>query len=364
MTRSVLACALLLCASPADDLRAQTENAAHVEVSAGSLGAIRLELGGWIQFRWEHEVSGTDEFQEGFSLTRARLDLKGEAIDGAVVFRIQPEFSGTPSLRDAYIEAPLWHGATVRAGQYPVPFQWSVSPKREQLSEGGITQREFGTPTGRDVGILVQGESYQGRVYYAMGLYSGEGLNRRLPSTTGYLTAHRVGFAVAGRIPRDESDWQRTPATQLSLGLGLEAANRNRGREWGEEVDLVGLEADWVTVMADVQLQGRGLSATAEAYWRQVAPRVDFAKSFEGWGIGLSAGYALPTSDPLEGVVRLQRLQRDTQRPGTRLGSIDAGLNLYLRGHALKVRAYGSRIWRGMGVTTDALVTDVNLLVG
>ncbi|MBI4538872.1 MAG: hypothetical protein HY704_05090, partial [Gemmatimonadetes bacterium] len=89
-------------------------------------------------------------------------------------------------------------GLQLQVGQYPVSFQWRLSPRRHQFAEGGVASRAFSFPRIRDIGVLLHGENPRRSASYALGVYNGAGPNVELGASNGHMVSAGVHVAVHG----------------------------------------------------------------------------------------------------------------------------------------------------------------------
>ncbi len=80
--------------------------------------AFRLNIGGWIQPRFEFQRRSDAENKSSFYMRRVRLDLRGHVFTDRLTFRIMPELARTANLRDGWINYAFRPWAQVRFGQF------------------------------------------------------------------------------------------------------------------------------------------------------------------------------------------------------------------------------------------------------
>jgi hypothetical protein len=150
------------------------------------------------------------------------------------------------------------------------------------------------------------------------------------------MASGRLRWAVAGELPVEEPDHAFSEEVQVSLGIGVQAANRNEVRQWDLGRSPTGNQrASWATGTGDVSVRWRGLSGFAEGYLRRVRPDDLQVDPYGGWAHTIGAGYFfVPRRWELVG--RHSRLRLDRRDPTTAERVWGLGLNVYHFGHAWK----------------------------
>jgi hypothetical protein len=303
--------------------------------------AFRLDIGGWVQPRYEFTRRSDAEDLSSFYMRRVRLDVRGHAITDRLTFRIMPELARTANLRDAWIDYAFSPQLQVRFGQFTAPFQWHryVSPRRQHFAERGVPSEAFGFPTGRDIGLSLHGRNDEGTLAYAAGIFDGAGRNIQFSDSRGHMVSGRLTWAVRGEVPREESDLVNSEELDWSVGGGLQAANKNEARAWDLGFSPVGNDrADWVAGTIDTRLAYQGFSVAADGYIRRVDPDAPEIGSYTGWAYMLSAGYFI-VPRKYEIVGRWSQLRLDRNLGATEETEWGLGFNIYHRGsHDWKTR--------------------------
>ena len=161
-----------------------------------------IQLRGNIIFRASAENPGSSEF----SINKARLGFSGELLKD-ISFKFQVETVPTPYLLDAQLDIAFHQAATLRLGQFKVPFsQENNSPDTDlctiKRSQPIVAMCPgFDTDSlGRDIGIALHGRL--STLEYTVGVFNGEEINK---------AATNKPKDLAGRI-------LFTPTDSLSLG--------------------------------------------------------------------------------------------------------------------------------------------------
>ncbi len=141
-------------------------------------GVNRLAVQARVQFRYTHVEAEAAANEDAFSIPRARLILKGNALDEDLSYELELDFAGGfVSLKDAYFDYCMLGGMVcVRPGQYKRPFsrQQITSSGKLELIDRSITDDAF--DAGRDIGLMLH-DNYEDSpsVEYALGLFNGTG---------------------------------------------------------------------------------------------------------------------------------------------------------------------------------------------
>jgi phosphate-selective porin OprO and OprP len=301
----------------------------------------RLNIGGWIQPRYEYTFRSNDnENISSFYMRRVRLDISGHVFNPALTFRIMPEFARTANLRDAWINYEFERELQARFGQYTVPFQWHryIAPRRQHFAERSNVSETFGFPQGRDIGLGFHGINKNQTFSYGAGFFDGAGRNIELSNSSGNMASGRVNFSLLGTLPREESDLAWSDEPQLSFGAGLQGATRSEVREWDLGRSLTAdRRVDWGTATGDVRVALKGFSVAGEGFVRRVSPKDSLVDSYTGAGWGFTGGYFIIPKQ-YEFVGRYNHLRLDNDDGDTRETEWGLGLNIYHNGHDWKTR--------------------------
>ncbi len=304
-------------------------------------GRYRLNVGGWIQPRYEFRRTPDDEDTSRFRLRRVRLNLTGHVFDEALTYRVMPDFAGDAELFDAWANYAFDPLVQVRFGQFSVPFHWHfcVSANRQHFAERGLAGAQFGVPAGYDLGVLLHGQDEADRFAWGLGIFDGAARGTRPRDNTGHLVSTRVRWAPLGELIAEESDLAQSEQVKVTLAGGAQGAWRSELRAWDLGRSPAGNErGEFATGTVDAVLHWRGLSLVGEGYLRRVWPDDSAVDAYTGWAYSTGAGwFVLPRR--VEVVGRFGQLMLDRDDGATRQREWAAGLNLYHRGHRWKTQA-------------------------
>lgn len=141
-------------------------------------------------------LDGT-ELTNRFLVRRARIGLAGTFYK-YFDFAVEADYSqgaagrdGNVVLTDGYLDIHYWPEFRLRAGQFKVPFgyEWLLSGNSLDFVERSLA---FNLVPQRDMGVMVHGSTFDGRVSYALGGFNGAGQNKRDTNDSKDLAARLV----------------------------------------------------------------------------------------------------------------------------------------------------------------------------
>jgi len=161
-----------------------------------------FKLGGYTQILYTAQDSDFD----GFTLHRARLSLSGELLKN-IRYKLQVDALKSPILLDALVEFAFYEAATLRIGQFKVPFSQESLTSAGDLETINRSQpvskmspgQDIGA-AGRDIGAMVYGRV--GIIEYSLGVFNGGGINKADTNGekdwAGRLVVHPASFLTIG----------------------------------------------------------------------------------------------------------------------------------------------------------------------
>jgi phosphate-selective porin OprO and OprP len=153
-------------------------SAEDTKESPAVTAANALKLSGYAQLLYTGQDSGLD----GFTLRRARFSLSGELLKN-VRFKLQLDAAKSPALYDAQIDFTLHEKASLRIGQFKVPFSLESLTSGSDLDTVNRSQpvsklapgQDIGS-SGRDIGAAAFGKI--AFIEYTIGVFNGAGMNK------------------------------------------------------------------------------------------------------------------------------------------------------------------------------------------
>lgn len=327
---------------------------------------------------------------QGAELRRARLQFKGHFWGRDNQFKVELAVSpkdvgvrdsansttpATSILLDWYLDLTHYRDASLRVGQYKVPFnrQRVISSGDLQLVDRSIVNANFNVD--RDIGLDLRSKNFLGLdlLKYYLGVFTGEGRNTAHQSDFGMMYLGRVELLPMGPF-KDylEVDFERWATPKLSVGLGyghLDRTRFDRGILGSPPAD--GGTTDFHLFNADALLKYAGWSVFSEAVLRrgsrnpgnaedETGQPIGVAPALEGYGAMLQTGYLLPrTRFEIAGRVGLVRpVGESTLAPQDEVGG---GVSYYFARHAYKLQADYFLLTRGDQPTRETHQVRVQL---
>lgn len=261
----ILSAALVPAALAADEPQAEPKPETTIDPTKGFVtfksGDNSLTLGAWGQFRMTVDdredfdaefppplpapqppaVSGTgqaDGTTVAFAIPRLRFYMQGTVFKPWMRYKIEVELANLRTdattninngrLTDAYVEFAKSPYATLRAGQYKVPFgmQELTSDTRQEFVDRSIASAKFAPA--RDVGLMLSGLFFDKRLGYQAGVFNGAGQNNPQDDRA-LLYVARVVYDPFGEYKLIESAVDDPQKNILHFGLAYRFGEVPRG---------------------------------------------------------------------------------------------------------------------------------------
>jgi phosphate-selective porin len=284
--------AVLLILLPA--ILAAQETTASPTVTASKA----FKLSGYGQFLY----TAQDPEIDAWSIHRARLVFSAELLKN-VRFKVQMDLVKSPALVDILVEFLLHEAASIRVGQFKVPFSLEMTTSSADLDLVNRSQTvnklspslDIGGG-GRDIGAVVFGKT--AFLEYTFGLFNGSGANKadtnEKKDLAGRLIVHPLSFLSIGASFYDGS---------YAPAAGAASVVRDR------------VGADLALIHGPISLKADFIQAEDGETLRR------------GWYV--QGGYVfLPKV--LQGIVRFDSYDPDDAASGDRLDTWTVGLNWFL----------------------------------
>ena len=245
-------------------------------------GNFALAPGAWLQTLYT--LTREDEkSSQGLELRRARVLFAGHAFgkDNRLFLQLGLSPSDVQlsdghvrrsPLFDAYLEFTQLRDASLRVGQYRVPFSRQRVMAFGNLALVDRAAANFEFSLDRDQGLHLFSSDLLGLglLRYQLGAFMGEGRDARAPRDMAMLYTARVELLPLGLFDDySEVDLERSQRPLLSLGAGyafLERGKSNRGILGTVATD--GGTTDSHHVTADALCKWRGVTLLVEAHYR------------------------------------------------------------------------------------------------
>lgn len=333
-----------------------------------------LTLGAWGQFRatfddrdefsadLEPTSSGfgeDDGVSTSLSIPRLRFYLQGTVFKPWLRYRMEVEVANLRTdavtninngrITDGYVEFAKCPHATLRAGQYKVPFgmQELVSDTRQEFVDRSIASVKF-APS-RDVGLMLGGQFLEGKkLGYQVGVFNGAGQNNPQDDQS-LMYVGRVWFDPFGEYRLVEGAVDNPEKNQLHVGVAYRGGEVPRGLssvgvfEDPDSETALGVEAAW---------KYRRFFAMAE-YFDQSSeqqnpvpgPDIDASGFHAQFGV-----FVVPSKQ--EVAVRYAEIEPDESISDAKQTEIRAVYGYFWRSHNMKLQADFGQITFGENFST------------
>lgn len=275
----ILSAALVPTVLAADEAQPEPKPETTVDPTKGFVtfksGDNSLTLGAWGQFRMtvddREEFSADTEptslgyLQEdgasvAFSIPRLRFYMLGTVFKPWMRYKIEVELANLKTdatsnlnngrLTDAYVEFAKSPYATLRVGQYKIPFglQELTSDTRQEFVDRSIASAKFAPA--RDVGVMLSGLFFDKKFGYQAAAFNGAGQNNPQDDRA-LLYAARVVYDPFGEYKPLEGAVDDPQKNLLHFGLAYRFGEVPRGLssvgafESPNDETAVGFEAAW-----------------------------------------------------------------------------------------------------------------------
>lgn len=317
-----------------------------------------MTLGAWGQFRavgddkehFDADTVGSGVGQEdgptgSFSIPRLRLYLQGTVFKPWMRYRIEVELANLKTdatnnlnngrITDGYFEFAKTPYATVRIGQYKVPFglQQLTSDWRQEFVERSIADAKFAPA--RDVGVMLAGQFLDKKLGYQAAIFDGGGQNNPQDDRA-FMYAARFVYDPLGEYKLSEGATENPEKNVLHFGVAYRTGEVPRGlSSAGDFTDVnnesaFGFEAAW---------KYRRFFAMGE-YYRQtdqqanptVGPNIDADGFHAQFGV-----FVVPTTQEI--ALRYAKISPDTSVSDADQTEMRVVYGYFWKAHNMKVQA-------------------------
>src|SRR4029077_12615482 len=210
-----------------------------------------LTLGAWGQFRATGDdkdeyaadtagwgVGSADGTSVAFSVHKVRPYILGTVYKPWLKYKFEFEIAplktdatnnvNNARVTDAYVEFAKYPAATLRVGQYKVPFglQELTPDTKQEFVDRSIVNSKF-APS-RDIGLMLLGSAWDKKFGYQVGLFNGSGQNNPQEDQK-EMYAARVWIDPLGEYKMFETANDATHKNILHFGLGYRGGEVAKG---------------------------------------------------------------------------------------------------------------------------------------
>lgn len=330
-----------------------------------------LTLGAWGQFRatidnkdeYDADTAGSgvgtaDGTSVAFSVHKLRPYLQGTVYKPWLKYKFEFELGplktdatnnvNNARLTDAYVEFAKFPAATLRLGQYKVPFglQELTPDTRQEFVDRSIVNSKF-APS-RDIGLMLLGNAWDKKFGYQVGLFNGSGQNNPQEDQK-QMYAARVWIDPLGEYKLFESANDATDKNVLHVGLGYRGGEVMRGTATAGVFE----DADNETV-ANFEIAWRWsrLFAMGEYFVQKDEQKNPVAAAdvkAQGWHVQFGV-MVQPKQHEL--ALRYAQLEPDKDVADAKQTETRLVYGYYIKGHNLKIQADVGEIGFGKNFST------------
>jgi phosphate-selective porin len=341
------------------------DETAPVTTTDGSQGFVTwktgdnsLTLGAWGQFRttvddkdhFDSDTSGSgvgqaDGTTAAFSIPRLRLYVQGTVFKPWMRYRVEVELASLTTnatnninngrITDGYFEFAKSPYATVRIGQYKVPFglQQLTSDWKQEFVERSIADAKFAPA--RDVGVMLGGQFLNKKLGYQVAAFNGGGQNNPQDDRA-FMYAARVVYDPFGEYKLAEGATENPEKNVLHFGVAYRGGEVPKGTATAgvftnvDNETAFGFEAAW---------KYRRFFAMGEYYKQtdqQANPTVGPDVDSDGFHVQFGV-FVVPSTQEI--AVRYAQISPDTNVSDADQTEIRAVYGYFWKAHNMKIQA-------------------------
>jgi phosphate-selective porin len=256
-------------------------------------------------------------------------------------------------LEDAYLQYTKYGMAQPWLGQGKAWFgrQELISSGKLQFVDRSIASERFAAK--RHVGVGLVGITESDTFEYNVGIYNGEGLNKKDNPGGDFLYVGRVVYTPFGEYKLSESAFDYPESSKLAIGISAfrntapattrtelqVVTDETTGLPTGEIVEISlpdDPETDVDRLGLEIAYKIRGFNAIGEYYTETAEPDGGSDSDTDGWYAQLA--YLFPNRK-LEVAGRYSEISPDTAGPSADLSEAGVAVSYYLSEHDYKIQA-------------------------
>lgn len=287
-----------------------------------------------------------------FLLRRAEVMLEGHVFQRLIEYRLQLDFVAPQVVKDAFVQWRVSPCLAVRIGQFKIPYGFERYILSAYYEFVGASEAAKAFSLGRDIGAMVVGRQFGGKLQYQASVTNGAGPGR-LNDNLDLAYALRMVAAPFGPLPEEEGDIAGQPRPLVSMGgaayynlLPTDVRARTGDPTANQDVDGDGRIDNVAVWQGALQLRAmwRGAALQAEYYQRLEHPGGAAADRDSHGEYAQASYFVIPhflqvaarlgrTAEPLYGAPLAVR-----QAIGTSVDEQAGAISAYIRRQALKIQ--------------------------
>ena len=352
-------------ASPEPETRTDAADPTRGFVTFKS-GDNSLTLGAWGQFRavvndqeeFDADTAGTglgveDGASAAFSIPRLRLYIQGAVYKPWMKYKIEVEVANLRTdatnnlnngrITDAYFEFAKSSYATVRVGQYKIPFglQQLTSDTRQEFVDRSIADAKF--CPGRDVGVMLAGLFLTNKLGYQAAVFNGAGQNNPQDDKS-FLYAARVTYDPLGEYKLIEGAVDNPQKNILHFGVAYRGGEVPRGLSsvgtFQDPNDETALGVEFAWKFKRFYAMAEYFQQTDEQANPTVGPDIDANGYHAQFGV-----FVVPSHHEL--ALRYAQIEPDESISDAQQTEARIVYGYYWRGHNMKLQADAGEVTFG-----------------
>lgn len=309
---------------------------------------------GQVRFTMEDKDSGDD--RGNFSVQRARLGLRGNALSKDLKYQLFLNvYSGNEkdvSLFDWFADYTPWKEFGIKGGQYKVPYamQWNISAAGQQFVDRTTVDGNFRFD--RDTGVSLHGTLF-GMFSYDAGVFNGEGTNKNNPDDH-FLWVGRLSAQPLGKYPNHESDNEISPKPVMLVsvaGAFDDDVSSHTRPNLNSRLNALGT-SDVTSWNGFAGVKWMGASLQVEGHRREIEPKDPAQNDETALGYYVQGGYFV-WKDKVEVAARYEYFDPDDDKGGDKEKQYGLGANYFFAAHKNKIQADFFRIEKDKGDVED-----------
>jgi phosphate-selective porin OprO and OprP len=275
----------------------------------------------WIKYKFQFNAVGNTTVA---GVTGTDTDMSGD------IDTIGTSTTKGFDLEDFYVDFARSDKATVRVGQYKVPFgmQELTSSGSQQFVDRSIASETFAP--GRDQGVVLLGDFNEKKFGYEAGFFNGNGRNQSVNDNNTFEYVARVHFDPSGHYKLEESATGNPDKLLWTIGAG-----------WLQNATDAAGDLKQDTLEGFFALMYRRISVVADYYTKSVDQLAGGSIDSNG-SIAQVGVFLIPRT--LEVALRSSIVDPDKDTSDDRVTESRFAVNWFIKAHHLKVQTDFGRI--------------------